>query len=98
MAFQPVASFIDEGIFFLLPIEKNMSMGMNSKKQTAVSVLWGISAAIYAVTAIITGVSGDYGLAAVALCMMSSAILAMGFFMKSDGSQCSEKNAEMTLE
>jgi hypothetical protein len=73
-------------------------MSTNSKKQTAITILYGMAAFICAVTAIITGVNGDYGLAAVSLSMMSLAIVVMGVFMKRDASLCSESNTEMTLE
>jgi hypothetical protein len=43
-------------------------------------------------------VSGEYGLAAMSLSVMSLMFIAMGVFMKRDASRCSESNAEMTLD
>jgi len=73
-------------------------MSTNLKNHTAAGILSGISVVICAASAIITGVSGEYELAALMLGMMSLAILMMGVFMKSNASQCSEENAETTLE
>jgi hypothetical protein len=89
---------LERDIIFFINRMRPIIMSTNSKKQTTVSALWGISAVICAVTAIISGMSGDYGLAAASLSMMSLAFIVMGVFMKRDASRCSESNTEMTLE